>query len=132
MQGAFEQFAERSKGKKGTAQVDDAFLDEIERWRDMLARVIALRNPSIRNERDLNYAVQLTIDRIIFLRIGEDRGIEPEGQLQSIGNPAAIGRGNGQQVYAELVALFRRADTRYNSGLFHFADEKGQSSNPDS
>ena len=131
LQGAFEQFAERSKGKKGTAQVDDPFLDEIERWRDMLARVIALRNPSIRNERDLNYAVQLTIDRIIFLRIGKDRGIEPEGQLQSIGNPAAIGRGNGQQVYAELVALFRRADMRYNSGLFHFTDEKNQSSDPD-
>ena len=132
LQGAFEQFAEEAKGKKGTAQVDDAFLEEIERWRDMLARNIALRNPSIQNERELNYAVQLTIDRIIFLRIGEDRGIEPEGQLQEIGNPAAIGRGNGEQVYAELVALFRRADTRYNSGLFHFSNEQGQSSNPDS
>ena len=131
LQGAFDQFAEGTKGKRGTAQVDEAFLEEIERWRDMLARNIALRNPSIRNERELNYAVQLTIDRIIFLRIGEDRGIEPEGQLQSIGNPAAIRRGNGQQVYAELVALFRRADTRYNSGLFHFAEERGQSSNPD-
>ena len=118
LQGAFEQFAEGAKGKKGTAQVDDAFLEEIERWRDLLARNIALRNPSIRNERELNYAVQLTIDRIIFLRIGEDRGIEPEGQLQDIGER--------KQVYAELVALFRRADTRYNSGLFHFADEKGQ------
>jgi len=123
LQGAFDRFAEGTKGKKGTTQVDDAFLEEIERWRDMLARNIALRNPSIRNERELNYAVQLTIDRIIFLRICEDRGIEPEGQLQNIGN--------GKQVYAELVALFRRADTRYNSGLFHFADEKGQSSRPD-
>jgi len=37
----FEQFAEGTKGKKGTAQVDDAFLEEIERWRDLLARQIA-------------------------------------------------------------------------------------------
>jgi hypothetical protein len=123
LQGAFDRFAEGTKGKRGTAKVDDAFLEEIERWRDMLARNIALRNPSIRNERELNYAVQLTIDRIVFLRICEDRGIEPEGQLQSIGN--------GKQIYRELVALFRRADTRYNSGLFHFSDEKGQSSSPD-
>jgi len=123
LQGAFDQFAEGTKGKKGTAQVDDAFLEEIERWRELLARNIALRNPSIRNERELNYAVQLTIDRIVFLRICEDRGIEPEGQLQDIGN--------GKQIYTELVALFRRADTQYNSGLFHFADEKGQSSSPD-
>ncbi len=28
--------------------------------------------------RELNYAVQMTIDRIIFLRICEDRGIERE------------------------------------------------------
>ncbi|MDK1082072.1 MAG: type I restriction endonuclease, partial [Anaerolineae bacterium] len=123
LEGAFDQFAESAKGKRGTAQVDDAFLEEIERWRDMLARNFALRNPSIRNERELNYAVQLTIDRIIFLRICEDRGIEPEDQLHNIGN--------GEQVYAELVALFRRADTRYNSGLFHFMEEKDQSSNPD-
>ena len=123
LQGAFEQFAEGAKGKKGTAQVDDAFLEEIERWRDLLARNIALRNPSIRNERELNYAVQLTIDRIIFLRIAEDRGIEPEEQLKEIGAR--------KQVYAELVAAFRRADTKYNSGLFHFADEKSQSSHPD-
>ncbi len=131
LQGAFEQFAAGTKGKKGTAQVDDAFLEEIERWRELLARNIALRNPSIRNERELNYAVQLTIDRIIFLRIGEDRGIEPEGQLQSVGEPRRYQAGKREQVYAELVALFRRADTRYNSGLFHFAEEKSQSSHPD-
>ena len=56
--------------------MDDAFLAEIERWRDLLARNIALRNPQL-NQRELNYAVQMTIDRIIFLRIAEDRGIEP-------------------------------------------------------
>ncbi len=38
--------------REGTAQVDDAFLEKIERWRDTLAGNIALRNPSIRNERD--------------------------------------------------------------------------------
>ena len=124
MKGAFENFVEGTKGKKGTEQVDDAFLEEIERWRDMLARNIVLRNEQIQTEREVNFAVQMIIDRIIFLRIGEDRGIEPEGQLQHIGN--------GTQIYRELVALFRRADTRYNSGLFHFSEEKGQSSSPDS
>ena len=123
MQGAFEKFVEGTKGKKGTEEVDDAFLKEIERWRDLLARNIALRNPHIQSEREMNFAVQMIIDRIIFLRIGEDRGIEPDGQLQQIGN--------GKQIYDELTALFRRADTRYNSGLFHFAVEKNQSSSPD-
>ena len=125
LRGSFDKYAESIKGKKGTAEVDDVFLQEIERWRDLLARNIALRNPAavIRNERDLNYAVQMTIDRIIFLRICEDRGIENEDQLRE----AAA----GAQVYENLCALFKKADARYNSGLFHFANEKGQSGTPD-
>jgi len=72
-QGSFAKYAEGLKGKKGTADVDDAFLEEIERWRELLARNIALRNPKI-DIPGLNYAVQMTIDRIVFLRICEERG----------------------------------------------------------
>ena len=75
------------------------------------------------NERELNYAVQMTIDRIVFLRICEDRGIEGENQLQELLK--------GEGVYERLCRLFRQADKRYNSGLFHFSEEKGQSSSPD-
>ena len=35
------------KGQKGTTEVDDAFLAEIEGWREALARNFALRNPSL-------------------------------------------------------------------------------------
>ncbi|MBN1458030.1 MAG: N-6 DNA methylase, partial [Armatimonadetes bacterium] len=84
---------------------------EIEKWRDMLARNIALRNPRL-STRELNFAVQRTIDRLIFLRICEDRGIEHYAFLQSLLN--------GERVYPRLVKHFRDADDRYNSGLFHF------------
>ena len=111
LKGSFDQYAEGLKGKKGTTEVDDAFLAEIERWRDLLAKNIAIRNPSM-SVRELNYAVQMTIDRIIFLRICEDRGVERDEQLKEI---AA-----GKDVYAGLGMLFKKADARYNSGLFHF------------
>ncbi len=120
--GSFAKYAEGMKGKKGTADVDDAFLQEIERWRDLLAKNIASRNDDI-DIAGLNYSVQMTIDRIVFLRICEERGIEPENQLQEI---AAM-----DDTYAELCALFQRADTKYNSGLFHFKKEKEISSRPD-
>ena len=120
--GSFDKFAETSKAKHGTAEVDDAFLAEIERWRDSLAHNIALRNPQL-SQRELNYAVQMTIDRIIFLRICEDRGIEFYGQMQALVN--------GNEVYPRLCQLFRKADERYNSGLFHFRAEKGQADTPD-
>jgi len=120
--GSLEKFVASKKVKKGTAEVDDAFLDEIQTWREMLARNIALRNPSL-SQRDLNFAVQRTIDRIVFLRICEDRGIEPYGRLQDLAN--------GPNVYARLGELFQRADERYNSGLFHFTPEKGRPDPPD-
>ena len=37
----------------------------------------------------------------------------------------------GEGIYERLCQLFRQADSRYNSGLFHFSKEKGQSSSPD-
>ncbi len=122
LKGSFDQYAESAKGKHGTAEVDDAFLGEIERWRDLLAHNLALRNTAL-SQRELNYAVQMTIDRIIFLRICEDRGIEGYGQLQALVN--------GSEVYARLWQLFRKADERYNSGLFHFREEKNQTDSPD-
>ncbi|MBN2090184.1 N-6 DNA methylase [candidate division KSB1 bacterium] len=118
LKGSFDKYVESNKAKKGTAEVDQAFLQEIERWRDLLAKNIALRNPQL-TQRDLNFAVQRTIDRIIFLRICEDRGIEPYGTLMALQN--------GAQVYPRLFQLFYRADERYNSGLFHFEPEKDRS-----
>lgn len=115
LKGAFDRYVEGSAGKRGTIKVDDAFLADIEDWRVLLARNLALRNPAMMDERQLNFAVQMTIDRIIFLRICEDRGIEPENQLLEIGQSTDI--------YANLMALFYRADLRYNSGLFHFQSE---------
>ncbi|MEN6483112.1 MAG: type I restriction endonuclease, partial [Anaerolineaceae bacterium] len=121
--GGFDRYAEETKGKSGAAEVDDAFLEEISNWRILLARNIALRNPAL-TSRELNYAVQMTIDRIIFLRICEDRGIEPTAQLQALLS--------GGSAYARMTEIFRKADARYNSGLFHFHVEKDLPGNPDS
>lgn len=122
MTGSFDRFAHSSKRKRGTAEVDDAFLQEISQWREELARNIALRNPGLKS-RDLNDAVQTTIDRLIFLRIAEDRGIESYGRLRDAAQ--------GKEVYAELGRLFQLADAKYNSGLFHFKAEKGRDEPPD-
>ena len=43
-------------------------------WREALARNFALRNQAL-SVHELNFAVQRTIDRIIFLRMAEDRGV---------------------------------------------------------
>lgn len=122
LKGSFDKYAGATAVKKGTAEVDDVFLDEIEAWRDALAHNVALRNPQL-SQRELNFAVQRTIDRVIFLRICEDRGIESYGQLQALQN--------GREVYRRICDVYHRADERYNSGLFHFRDEKDVAEPPD-
>lgn len=121
LRGAFDRFAEGGKGKRGTATVDEAFLAELEHWRELLARQIAERNHL--NSRQLNAAVQATIDRIVFLRICEDRGIEPYERLRKLTEQP--------HVYRQLCDVFQDADDRYNSGLFHFRAEKERNEPPD-
>ena len=114
--GAFDKFTESGRGKRGTSEVDAEFLTEIEFWREALARNIALRNPKLSVD-DLNAAVQLTIDRIIFLRMAEDRGIEVYEQLLRLSD--------GTDIYRRFIKdICRRADEKYNSGLFDLAKDR--------
>src|SRR5712692_6707226 len=120
--GAYDQYA-ASKRKRGTSEVDVEFLKEMEGWRLALAGNIALRNKNLSLD-DLNAAVQLTIDRVVFLRMAEDRGLEPYEQLLKLCERPDI--------YSRFVHdLSRRADQKYNSGLFHFQKESGVSEEPD-
>src|SRR5881396_3308343 len=122
LKGAFDKFAESTRAKRGTADVDAVFLKTIEGWRADLARNLALRNPKL-TQRELNFAVQRIIDRIIFLRICEGRGIEDYGRLRALCN--------GDRIYPRLARQFEQADDRYNSGLFHFKKETGRHEAPD-
>ncbi|RKZ50619.1 MAG: restriction endonuclease subunit M [Candidatus Parabeggiatoa sp. nov. 3] len=116
-QGKFDHYAAETATKKGAIEVDTAFLNEMETWREKLAHHIISNNTSL-TQRQLNSVVQQTIDRIIFLRIAEDRGIEDYGRLLALTN--------GSQIYKRLFELFNQADERYNSCLFHFRKEKGR------
>ena len=122
LQGLFDKFAEGSEKKRGTQTVGDEFLLEIEGWRDKIAKNLALRNPSF-SVHDLNYSVQRTIDRIVFLRMCEDRGIESYGQLQALLK--------GDHLYDALCRIYKLSDEKYNSGLFHFEKEKSRNTPPD-
>lgn len=121
-QGGYDQHS-LAKRRRGTSEVDIEFLKEIEGWRDSLARSIAVRNLQLSPD-DLNTAVQRTIDRVIFLRMAEDRGLEPYGQLLKLTEQPEIYR-------RFLKDLCRRADDKYNSGLFHFKKEDGDGEPPD-
>lgn len=115
LKGSFDKFVASDVGKKGTTTVDKDFLASLDEWRIQLAQNMALRNSSFKED-ELNYAVQQTIDRIIFLRIAEDRGVEEYGRLKTTLK--------GDNYYDNLFSLFKEADEKYNSGLFDFKKDK--------
>lgn len=114
LKGSFDKFVQSDTGKKGTATVDKEFLNSLDTWRTYLATSISWNNKEL-NEDEINFAVQQTIDRIIFLRIAEDRAVEPYGNLKT------ILKGDH---YENLFKLFKEADEKYNSGLFDFKKDK--------
>ncbi|MCR4421464.1 MAG: BREX-1 system adenine-specific DNA-methyltransferase PglX [Exilispira sp.] len=109
LKGSFDKYIEENKNKKGTSEVDKELLKLVEEWRKELAKNIALRNNDI-DIYNLNIAVQKIIDRIIFLRIAEDKDIEEYEQLFNITK--------GTEIYKNLNEIFIKANNKYNAGLF--------------
>ncbi|GAB62731.1 MAG: endonuclease [Candidatus Jettenia sp.] len=96
--------------EKDTTPFDEYFLLQIEKWREKLAINVLKNNKSLKEE-EINFLIQRLINRIIFLRICEDREIEKYETLKKISN------------YEELKKLFIASDKKYNSGLFDFIED---------
>lgn len=89
--------------------IDSFFLNQINDWRLLLGKEILSFLPNICME-ELEDVVQSYINKVLFLRVCEDRNIEVYRRLFQI----AGNNGDGQ----ELIAKFKDADRKYNSGLF--------------
>jgi len=89
---------------------DGYFLKQIETWRHRLATDIIQNNNGF-NDENINFLIQRLLNRIVFLRICEDREIEKYETLKEI------------RSYDELKVLFINSDKKYNSGLFDFIED---------
>ncbi len=109
--GTFQEiFANRNSSIK-KEPFDQYFLNQISAWRLKLGQYIFEMSSNI-DEESLNIFVQRLINRIVFLRICEDRNLDEYAQLKNIQN------------FGELKKIFRDADKKYNSGLFDLLDEE--------
>lgn len=109
--GKFEKTFANISGSLKKEPFDKFFLSQIENWRLSLSEDI-YKNNSMVDQGTLNIFVQKLINRIVFLRICEDRELEKYESLKNIGT------------YSELKKVFVVADKKYDSGLFELIDEE--------
>jgi hypothetical protein len=91
------------------SSVDSLFLSQINDWRIILGKEIYSHKPEISIE-VLNDIVQSYINSIIFLRVCEDRNLETYKTLLNF---------VGKKDFTSLIKQFKKADKKYNAGLFN-------------
>ncbi len=103
--------------------VDEAFLDEMTGWREDLAKNIYKNNPSF-TAKQLNEVVQRLLDRIVFIRIAEDRHVIEKNQLRDVVDEWNA-RGGKLHIFDWLNDLFHRINEDFNGEIFkpHLSEE---------
>lgn len=106
--GAFETEWKEIETKINQYSIDTLFLNQINEWRKALGAEIFKHEPKI-DEQQLNDVVQSYLNRVLFLRVCEDRNLEDYQTLLKFANA---------NDFNSLIKKFEQADKRYNSGLF--------------
>lgn len=106
--GQFETEWRDIEAKLDQYSIDNLFLHQINEWRKLLGAEIYKHDSSI-GEQQLNDVVQSYLNRILFLRVCEDRNLEVYQTLLQFADA---------NDFKALINTFRQADKKYNSGLF--------------
>ncbi|MFA5762774.1 MAG: N-6 DNA methylase [Bacilli bacterium] len=101
---------------RGASAVDSDFLQSLTTWREEVAKELARRN-DFKDGYELTEAVQRFLDRLIFARIAEDRGIERTETIEKATNKWERDD-KKKPLYTYLISLFKRLAISFNGGLF--------------
>jgi hypothetical protein len=94
--------------EKGQLPVDVVFLADLARWRQMLARDLAKNNHAL-DVWQLNESTQLILDRLVFIRVCEDRGLEHQEHLRALLEE--------EDPYPQFIRALAPLRANYNGGL---------------
>ncbi len=94
---------------RGTRPVDEEFLAQMELWREQLAKSLKRTNHHLDGDR-LTSLTQRILDRLVFLRFLEDRGIERDVTFADLGQAGGT--------WQDFLKVSRRLDARYNGIIF--------------
>lgn len=120
--GSLSRYAASLAERPGLLPVDQQFLADLSRWRKSLAQSFATLNPDL-DVWQLSDATQLTLDRLVFVKVCEDRRLEDEPVLRPLLDADAP-----YQAFIRAIQPMRAA---YNGGLLDADLADGLSLDPE-
>lgn len=112
---ALDKQAEKWGKKIQKVSVTTVLYKDFQKCRELLTKDLKQCNEGVDNDL-LDEGVQKLLDRLIFIRVAEDRGVEPP-TLTPMYNDS-ISSGKQGTLYEKMVEKFRELDEVYNSNLF--------------
>jgi type I restriction-modification system DNA methylase subunit len=118
--GSIEEFAKglpklsRKRAQRGVSadahqSIDESFLQELDDFREELARAYKRKNPEL-DSAELTEVTQRTLDRLVFMSFLEDKLIEAEPLIEDLHQPG--------KSWKNFIATSRRLDRIYNGIIF--------------
>ncbi len=105
-----------SKLERASKPIDESILEDLLQIRDWLSKDLKKVKASLSKEH-IDEIVQILIDRLIFMRSVEDRGLEPKNFLLGLIDDVRLGR-TDKNLWSSLKGVFKTFDKSYNSKLF--------------
>ncbi|PIY93901.1 MAG: hypothetical protein COY68_05075 [Candidatus Levybacteria bacterium CG_4_10_14_0_8_um_filter_35_23] len=109
--------AERVGKKLQRVPVTEQLYKDLEECRKLLISYLGQWNPE-RSKDDLDEGVQKLLDRLIFIRVAEDRKIEQNILIPLLNQWRSLTVNNKPRLYQSMAKKFRELDEIYNSNLF--------------
>jgi len=119
LSGSIDRLVHRERKGKPTTPVDKHFLKMLEDWRKALSESLAKNNSNLADH-DLNEIVGRILNRIIFLKVVEERQALVENTFEKAWNKYR--RQNELKahikLYPSLIPFFEEMDDKFNGALF--------------
>lgn len=111
-QGSLDKVAEKYGKRTKKTSVDKQLLNDFTKFRDMLSKSITKLNQTKKlTQSELDESIQRILDRLIFIRNCEDRGLEEKKLWEAR---------NETKVWKKLKEVFAYYDKNYDSKIFTY------------
>ena len=114
LKGALDEYAQKYGKMKKHLTVNEKLFGDLKKAREILTQAFGQWDKKL-DKQELEEGVQKILDRLVFIRVLEDRGLEPPILKEALHKWE---KNKNEQFFPFLAKKFRELDDIYNSSIF--------------